>query len=119
LEVSGDLVDRERVQKKMTKTVGQRSIRQEKAQCNMPPVSNLPDKALACERKQGLKWSMLYIQKHHSYRRVCKFFLFAFVNKFLCVLCASAVSLLLKGYWIGGIAIDVHRKLPEEAVWMP
>jgi hypothetical protein len=54
VEISGGLVDRERVQKKMTKTVGQRRIRQERAQCNMHPVSNLSDKALAYVRWTAL-----------------------------------------------------------------
>jgi hypothetical protein len=39
---------------KMTKTVGQGSIRQEKAQCNMRPASNLPDKALAYACRQAM-----------------------------------------------------------------
>jgi hypothetical protein len=45
--------------------------------------------------------------------------LFAFAKKLLCVLCATAVSLLSGGYWMGGIANDVRRELPEEAAWTP
>jgi hypothetical protein len=45
--------------------------------------------------------------------------LFAFVKKLLCVLCATAVSLLSGGYWMGGIANDVRRELPGEAAWTP
>ena len=45
--------------------------------------------------------------------------LFAFIKKLLCVLCATAVSLLSGGYWMGGIANDVRRELPGEAAWTP
>jgi hypothetical protein len=63
LEVSGGLVDRERVLKKMTKTVGQGRIRQDRAQCNMHSVSNLSDKALAYDRRVALKWRIVFIHK--------------------------------------------------------
>jgi hypothetical protein len=122
LEVSGGLDDRERVLKKMTKTVGQGRIRQDRAQCNMRAVSNLSDKALAYDLQPGTEMA-------HGYPSINNIFtaetqrtqslLFAFVKNLLCVLCASVVSLLLGGYWMGDIAIDARRELPEETVWTP
>jgi hypothetical protein len=69
LEVSGGLVDREQALKKMTKTVGQGSIRQDRVQCNIRPASNLPDKALAYEVMQALKWRMVFVHGYHLHRK--------------------------------------------------
>jgi hypothetical protein len=87
----------------------------------MCATPNLPDKALTYDRRPALKWRMVSVHKHHLHRRkamntksvIC------FLKKLLCVRCASAVRLLSGGYWMGGIAIDVRRELPEEAVWTP
>ena len=53
----------------MTKTVGQRSIRQDRVQCNKRAVSNLPDKASTYNRWPVLKWRMVPVHKHHLHRR--------------------------------------------------